>query len=339
VDKNISIHDVAEMAGVSISTVSRVLNDRSRVAEKTRHAVEKAVRRLNYSPNIRGRALSLQRTDTIGLVLPDFMGDYYGRLMEGVDEAARKASYHLIVTKAKGTTVKKEAIQRLLNGGRVDGLILMVDRQNEELLEGLDRIGRPLVILDKDVGHRHLNNVLVDNRTGARDATDHLISVHQHTNLIFVGGPKDNIDSMDRADGFRDALRAAGIKTRAGRFLATDYNYISGFRVAQKLVPKLKEKKRWGIVAANDELACGIMEALIREGFRIPNQVAVVGYDDSHLARLSHPTLSSVRIPLKEIGHTAVRIILNKLREPSSECSKIILKGRLVLRHSCGCAQ
>jgi DNA-binding LacI/PurR family transcriptional regulator len=336
--KQISIHDVANMAGVSIATVSRVLNERDRVAEKTRQSVEKAVKRLSYSPNMRGRALSMQRTDTLGLILPDFMGDYYGGLMEAVDEAARKAGLHLMVTKAKGSMEKRKSIKRLIAGGRVDGLILMLDQESEELLEELCSIKAPLVILDEDVGHRHLNNVLVDNRTGARDAMDHLIKMHGIRNLMYIGGPGDNVDSRNRASGCRDAMIAANIKPRLDQFITTTYDYESGFNAAKKLVIRFRKKKKWGIVAANDELARGVIEALIREGFRVPEDIAVIGYDDSRLAMLNQPALSSVRVPLKEIGYSAVKIILECLANSDIQSTKIILKGQLILRQSCGCS-
>lgn len=332
-----SIHDVAEMAGVSIATVSRVINKRDRVSPGTRQTVDRAINRLKYRPNTRARALSSRRTDNLGLVLPDFMGDYYGRLMEGVDEGARIAGLHLMVTKAKSGEDKRDAVERLLVEGRVDGAILMLDQPDEDLLDQITQVKGPLVVLDLDVGHRHLNNVLIDNRTGARDAADHLIHAHNLRNLIFVGGPENNIDTREREEGFRDALKSAGIAVYKNRFFFTDYDYEAGYKLAVHICSRLTKDKRWGVIAANDDLARGFMEALIRKGYRVPEDVAVIGYDDSRLADLTRPPLSSVQVPLNEVGRTAVKIIMDNIHNPAFRPTKIILKGTLVLRSSCGC--
>ena len=188
VKQKISIYDVAKEAGVSISTVSRVFNRRDRVAPDTRKAVEKAIRRLEFLPNTQARALSRKRTDTIGLILPGFRGDYFGRLMEGVDEEARHADLQMTVSKATGPDAKIKTIKRILNEGRVDGLILMLDEMKGEVLDQLHDSDTPVVILDKDVEHRHLDNILLDNRTGARDATLHLIQVHGHDEYAVCRG-------------------------------------------------------------------------------------------------------------------------------------------------------
>ena len=204
-DDNISIHDVARMAGVSISTVSRVLNGRDRVSQETRKTVEAAIEQLNFFPNNRARALSRKRTDTIGLIVPGFLGDYFGRLMEGVDEEARLAGFHLMISKANTPQTKVDSIKRILTEGRVDGLILMLDELKGKVLDHLEDIRSPLVILDTDVGHRSLDNVLVDNRTGAHLATRHMLEAHGLRNLLFIGGPEGNTDSLERAAGFRAA--------------------------------------------------------------------------------------------------------------------------------------
>jgi LacI family transcriptional regulator len=213
----------------------------------------------------------------------------------------------------------------------------MVDQMSGGAVRQLENPESPVVVLDEDVGHRHLDNVLVDNRTGGRDAAQHLIQTHGIQNLIFLGGPQDNIDSRDRARGFSDALAAAGIEDSPDLHFSVPYDFRAGFERTQEIIPRYLGGPRWGLVAANDDLALGAMAAVQRAGLRVPDDVAVVGYDDSHLARFGTPQLSSVRVPLKEVGRTAVRMVLEWLRDERREPSTVILKPRLIARQSCGC--
>ncbi|MCB2156603.1 LacI family transcriptional regulator [bacterium] len=336
--KGPSIHDVAREANVSIATVSRVVNGPSRVAEKTRHRVEAAMRRLNYKPNIRARALSRKRSETLGLILPDLFGDYFGELMRGVDDRARQEGLHLMVTRAQGEREEHNAAEQFLQGGRVDGLVLMIPEIADRTLEMLSDLAAPIVILDKDVGHYHLDNILVDNKTGARDMTNHLLKAHARTDLIFLGGPELNIDTRDRADGFRDALRSAGIPPQDDQFVYTDYDYDAGYEVGRDLAKRVKSRDgHWGIVAANDDLAKGVIDAFARAGIEVPNDVAVVGYDDSRMARLTRPSLTTVRVPLREIGALAVEMLIERISGQRTRPFKTIMKAQLVPRESCGC--
>lgn len=334
--QDLSIHDVAREAGVSIATVSRVMNGRSRVAPETKKRVEQAMGRLRYSPDLRARALSLGRTDTIGLILPDLFGDYFGELMRGVDEGAREAGTHLLVSRAADREDEKKLFAQMLQGRRVDGLILMISQRSDSLLDTLAQVNAPLVILDQDVRHHHIDNILVDNRTGARDATQHLIAVHGARDLVFLGGPKDNIDAQDRASGFRDALTAAHI--RGGRDLVhfSDYSYESGYALTRNIA-RMKRKTQWGLVAANDDLARGAIDALTESGLRVPEDVRVVGYDDTRIARLTRPALTTVKVPLREMGREAVSMILDRRDGRRTLPRKSIVKGTLIIRTSCGC--
>lgn len=334
----LSIHEVAREAGVSIATVSRVLNQRARVAPETRRRVEQAMDRLNYHPNLRARALSLKRTDTLGLILPDLFGDYFGELMRGVDERTREAGMHLLVSRAANEEDEERLAAQLLGGGRVDGMVLMVSQRSEKLLNALARLDAPLVVIDQDVAHRHIDNLLVDNRTGARDATEHLVHIHGLQKLFFLGHQPGNIDAEERASGFADALAAAGIPALDEQLIPCTYDYECGFDALGRLAPALHAAaEKIGIVAANDDLARGAIDALQEHGIHVPSQAAVVGYDDSRIARLARPALTTVRVPLEEIGRQAVEMLLERSSGRRSESTKRIVKGQLVIRQSCGC--
>ena len=335
---SITIHKVAKAAGVSISTVSRVVNDLGRVAPCTRRRVETAVRRLNFHPNSRAQALSRKRTDTIGLIVPDFEGQYFSMLMEGAHEEAREKGMHIMVLKAKGAKAKIEAVVRLSSGGRTDGVVLMLSDLYSEVLEGIGSITKPLVILDQDVNSWRLDNVLLDNRLGSFEAAQHFIDVHGITNMFFVGGSENNVDSTARASGFADALKSAGLDVDGRQFFCNNYSYDEGYHLAkEKLFPLIDSALRYGVVAANDDIACGVIDALMDMGIQVPLQVGVIGFDDSDIAIHRRLKVSTMRVPTKEIGRIAVRMVMNRLSGQSSEPAKVILKAQLIVRESCGC--
>lgn len=337
-----TIHSVAKEAGVSISTVSRVINGLDRVAPSTRHKVEQAVRKLKFYPNSRAQALSRQRTDMIGLLVPDFGGQYFTMLMEGAYEQAVDYGINIMVIKAKGAEAKINAVTRLRAEGRTDGVILMLDELHDKVLEVVRQDDQPLVILDKDVEHRRIDNILVDNLTGAFEATMHMLDVHRVTRMFFVGGPKINVDTTERAQGFANALKSVGMEIDGSLFYAKHYAYDNGYSVAKnEIIPLITRGELSGVVAANDELACGIIDALVESGIQVPQEVGVIGFDDSQLAVRRKLKLTTMRIPMKEIGRAAVRMIMNQLDDNAvrSGPSKLILKAELVVRNSCGCGK
>lgn len=336
--KSITIHNVAKAAGVSISTVSRVVNKLGRVAPETRRKVESAIQELDFHPNMRAQALSKKCTDTIGLVVPDFEGQYFSMLMEGANEEAERNGVHLMVLKAKGSRSKVEAIIRLCSGGRTDGLILMLDELWDNVLDVVGNVDSPLVILDKDVHYRRLDNILVDNRMGAFEAAKHLIDVHGAKELFFVGGPENNVDTTDRAKGFSDALTLAGLNAKGRQYYGRAYSYDEGYKLTKDRIARIIDSgRRSGIVAANDDIACGVIDALEDMNIKVPDHVGVIGFDDSYIAIRRRLKLSSMRIPMKEIGSAAVKMVLGRIEDRELEPSKVILKARLIVRESCGC--
>lgn len=336
--ESITIHNVAEVAGVSISTVSRVANNLGRVAPETRRKVELAIRRLNFQPNSRAQALSRKRTDTIGLIVPDFEGQYFAMLMEGAHQEAQASGVHIMVLKAKSPEEKIEAVTRLCSQGRTDGVILMLSDLYSGALESIGHINSPLVILDQDVHSWRLDNILLDNRLGAFEATRHFIDTHNIDDVFFLGGSEDNVDTTGRALGFSDALKGTGLEAEQRQFFCRIYSYDEGYRLAGKnIFPLIKPQKRYGVVAANDDIACGVMDFLMDSGIEVPKQVGVIGFDDSPIASQRRLKMTTMKIPTKEIGRMAVRTILNRLISKVNEPAKIVLKAELIVRQSCGC--
>lgn len=333
--KNLSIHDVAAEAHVSIATVSRVINGKDRVAPETRTRVEEAMRKLDFRPNRQARALGLRKTNTIGLVLPDLLGEFFSELMHGVDTAARDSNMNLMVIRAVGADEEEAVCEEFLGSGAVDGLIFMISQLDDKAIHELARYRKSLLVIDRDLGDKGIDNVLVDNRSGGFEATCHLIEDSKVEHLVFVGGPDKNIDSRDRYLGFMDAVQRSGKHLQEDHYFSTDYSYTSACEVALSLRSRIQGSRgRWGIVAANDSLARGVIDTLLDANISVPQKVAVVGYDDSQLSRLTRPQLSSVRVPLRELGRTALCLLRDRINGVRLEQSTIVFKGRLIKRAS-----
>ncbi len=337
---NITIHNVAKIAGVSISTVSRVVNDLDRVAPDTRNRVEKAIRKLGFRPNSRAQALSRKRTDTIGMIVPDFFGQYFAMLMEGAHEEAQTKGVHIMVLKAKTPDEKLDAINRLCTEGRADGVILMLSELYPHVLEVAGEIAAPLVVLDKDIRGYRYDNILVDNQLAAYEAAKHFLEVHDVDGLFFVGGSESNVDSIARARGVFEAIETLKPKAEGRQFFGQGYSYEEGYRIAQaEVLDRIQTGRKYGVIAANDDVACGVMDALLDHNIDVPAQAGVIGFDDSYIASHRRLKVTTMRVPTKEIGKVAVRMILDRLSGKVSEPVKILLKAQLIVRQSCGCGR
>ena len=263
--------------------------------------------------------------------------------MEGAHQEAQANGFHIMVLKANGPEEKIEAVTRLCSQGRTDGVILMLSDLNytalySDVLEGIGYINSPLVVLDQDVHSWRLDNILLDNRLGAFEATRHFIDTHNVDDVFFLGGSENNVDTTDRALGFSDALKGTGLEAEQRQFFCRNYSYDEGYRLAGKnILPLIEAQKRYGVVAANDDIAGGVMDFLMDSGIEVPRQAGVIGFDDSPIASQRRLKITTMRIPTKEIGRMAVRTILNRLTGKVNEPAKIVLKAKLIVRQSCGC--
>jgi LacI family transcriptional regulator len=331
-ESSVSIRDVAEAAGVSIATVSRVINNSSTVTPPTAAKVREAIRRLNYVPNALAQALSARGSHVLGLALPRFHGEFMTWLLHGADEEATRLGYHLMMT----TIAKSDdghARRQIVGSSLIDALLVVITEAEDPLAQDVAATGVPTVILDTDMSARGLDSVVLDNERGTREAVEHLLRWVEPHRLYFVGGPKGNFDTIQRAKAFTETLSGLGISVSPSQVSFGDYSLDWG--------------KEWGIrtnrhklldgaaiLAANDKIACGIMQAASDAGLRVPDQVRVVGFNDSQIARLVRPRLSTVALPMAEMGAMAVRLLVRRIEDPTAEvvCSKLATK--LIVRES-----
>lgn len=333
----VSIEDVAKRANVSISTVSRVLNRRNLVNERTRKRVEQAIQELGYRPNVFARGLMLRKSNILGFVLPDLHGEFYSEIIRGATQQARELGYHLIVSAVDAEDDGQDVLGMVGTQGLVDGMIVMVSEMDSQIRTTLASMDLPLVVLDAEVeGIKH-DTVTIDQRRGAEAMVQHLVANRPNERLIFMGGHETNLDSIDRLEAFRYVLGQAGRSVSDEDVYHLDYSYQMAYDLT------LDHLKSWTsnpttVFAANDEMAAGVISAAAARRFEVPQDLRVTGFDDTRIAQLTWPKLTTVRVPMAEMGATAVELMCQRLDDPELPLRKVTLQAELVVRESCGVA-
>jgi LacI family transcriptional regulator len=325
-----TIYDVARLAGVSTATVSRALNGTGQIAPATRAAIDAAVEQLGYHPNTVARSLVTKSTQTIALLLPDITNPFYAELVSGIQERALEARHTMLLCTTESDPEREEQYLSLLrakqvDGVLVDGLVLPPDRIARFVREGL-----PIVCLDRDVDSTSVPLVQVDNRLGARLATEHLLSLG-HTRIAHVSGAPDLRISQERVQGYRDALAAAGVKPDWDLIAVGSFLEEGGYEAARTL---LDRSDFTGVFAANDLSAIGVMHAIVESGRAIPGDVSVVGFDDLRLSRFTTPPLTTIHQPAFEIAQRATQLLLDLADGREVTQLLHLLEPELVVRRS-----
>jgi LacI family transcriptional regulator len=294
-----TIRDVAREAGVSVASVSRVLNRLPNVRPELKDRVEAAARRLGYVPHAGARGLSLARTGTIGVVLPDLHGEFFSEMLRGMDREASARGMHLLLSNMHADPLHGIEAMRTMRG-RVDGLVVMAPHVDPDLLFAHLPANVPAVLLNCPDNRQGRMELRIDNRAGARTMTDHLIATGRR-NIIHVAGPRGNIEAEQRADGYRQSMAAAGLPAM---ILPGNFDEDSGRAAVATLAAR--QIAADAIFAANDMMAIGAMMALRDAGVDVPETIAVAGFDNIPLARLVSPALSTMAVDIADMGARAI---------------------------------
>ncbi len=330
-----TIHDVAALAGVSIATVSRVINGSSRVSSAIHAKVQNAISALNFVPHTAARVLAAQKTNTIGLILPEVSGFYFSPLLNGIEEAIRNTGYDLLVHSSLSRPENLEQPTLKLGEHNTDGLLIYTASVSNEELNRLHSHGFPMVLLLQsppeglDIPH-----VTIENKTGAEKIINHLIEVHGHRKIAFLEGPETEEDSYWRKQGYREALLKHGIRFDP-KLVASGY---FDTPTAQKSVAEwlVKGLEFDAIFAGDDDSAIGAITALQYTDLRVPEDIAIVGFDDIYVSQYLSPPLTTVSVPIEQAGFTAAQQLIHLLHHETVD-TKIILPTELKIRRSCGC--
>jgi LacI family transcriptional regulator, galactose operon repressor len=329
-----TISDVAKQARVSIATVSRVLNGTTPVTEERAARVREAIAGLNYVPRAAARVLASRRTNMIGLLLPEIGGAFFQLMLRGVEAGVREAGFDLLI---HATHMPHDGIapRRALGEHNTDGLILFTDSVDLDEVRHLHSVGHPAVLMHRSSpDDLNIPMITVENKSGAYQAVRHLIEVHGRRRIAFLRGIEDQEDAAWRERGYREALEEVGLTFDPALVGQGDFDSAA----AQDTV------RGWlrdgialdAIFAADDESARGAMAALRAAGKRIPQDVAVVGFDDVTFASFLIPPLTTVRAPIEQVGREAVRQLVKLIRSGAAD-PQTLLPTELIIRESCGC--
>ena len=329
----VTIRDVAREAGVSVATVSRVLNDSGPVSDSARARILEIAGKLRYAPNEAARTLITSRTSALGVILPDLHGEFFSEVIRGLDQAAKASGYHLLVSGSHNDGAETEAALRAMRG-RVDGLVVMAPNENTAGVVGGTPQGVPIVLLNCPTTDGHVDSIEIDNYGGAYAMVRHLSGPARRRVAVIVG-TANNRDAAERLRGYRDALRDLDLERSAKWELAGSFTEASGYEAARRFVA-LRPRPE-ALFASNDSMAIGALSALREAGVRVPEEVAVGGFDDIPMARYTSPPLTSVRVPMGELGAQAVRRLVRTLEKGVRQVARReTLPTTLVVRASCG---
>ncbi len=333
----ITIRDVATRASVSYQTVSRVLNGRPDVAAETRLRIQQVIEELGYRPSAIARSLISKRTYTLGLITADFSDYFFTQVIVGAEAEARKHGYFFMLCSTERNPADEPEYFKLLTERNVDGILFArpsTEQDNRHIFALLEQ-GMALVTTAYYVPGQSLTVVDVDNVDGGFQAVNCLVSAG-HSRIAMIAGPSGWKSVDDRTYGYRLALEQVGVPVDPDLIEHSDWSYEGGYNAIQHLLER--NLLFTALFAQNDSMAIGAIRALHEAGLRVPDDVAVVGYDDIPAAAYSNPPLSTIRQPMWKVGEVATRLLIETIENPDAEKKEVLLKAEFVQRASCGSA-
>ena len=324
--------DVARLAGVSTSTVSHVINNNRFVSEQVREKVDQAIRELNYAPSALARSLKINQTRTIGMLLTASSNPFYSEVVRGVENSCYERGYSLILCNTEGDEERMNRSLETLMQKRVDGLLMMCTETHLPSAEILNRYPSvPMVMMDW-APFEGRGDIIQDNALlGGELATQHLID-RGYTRIACIAGPQDKTPARLRLEGFHKAMASSGLPVLPGYVVDGDFEFQGGFNAMNQLLAL--DSLPDAVFTSNDAMAVGVYHALFQAGLRVPQDIAVMGYDNIELARYLTPPLSTIHQPKDELGELAIDTLIHRMRDPDASQQTLVLTPELVDRGS-----
>ena len=332
--QHITITDVAEQAGVSIQTVSRVINNRPEVSPETRQRIQATINELGYQPFVNARGLAAKRTYTLGLVTADFSDFWFSHVVTGAEKEAQKRGYCFMLGNSTCDPEDEPIFLKLLTERHVDGILFVrgnCENEYNHLLR-LSEFGVPVVTTGHHLPDVGLSMVDVNNVGGGYKATEYLIGLG-HNQIAMITGPSDWKSVNDRSEGYLQALQTAGISADQDLILEGSWLHQNGYEKTKLLLER--SKPFTAIFAHNDRIARGAIHALYEAGFKVPDDFSVIGYDDIPEAEFSDPPLTTIRQPMDEIGQAATNLLIKMIEDLIVTPEQIMFETTLIVRSSC----
>jgi len=327
----VTIYDIAEEAGVSIATVSRVFNDNPRVSEATRASVIQIAERLGYQPHVSARSLARRQTETVSAIIPMLSNYFYAEILKGLQDRMSDSPYDLLVFSAPTLDEVGGQLEKALHRGRSAGVMLFSAPVEEEMEARLKRSNLPIVLVDSF--HTAFDSISTDNRRGGEAAAEFIISTGAKTPAVLMANPH-SVPASHRLDGFKAALSRFGIELPDSNILVSSMGYHDGFneQAGYEGMKSLLESdvKPDAVFATSDVQAIGALDALRQSGISVPEEIQVIGFDDLPIAR--YLGLTTLRQPMHEIGARAFDLLMERLDRPSTTVAHTVFAPSLIKR-------
>ena len=329
----VTIHDVAAHAGVSAMTVSRVFNEPQRVSVRTRERIEQAIEKLGYTPNALARGLK-GSARTLALVIPDVSNPFFTQIVHGAEEVARGQNYTVFLGNTDSSTENERHYLHKMLSHQIDGLLIVpMGDKSKPVLQQVRAKGVPFVLIDVKVSGIEADLVVGDNTRGAFVLTEHLVKLG-HERIALVSGRRDISTIADRERGYKEALKHHNINVNATYLVPTDFSAQEGYEAVKALLALPQPPT--ALVISTNILAIGAIDAVRAAGLRVPDDVALVCFEDIELASALQPFLTVMAQPARDFGRTGVKFLLDRIAEPQRALQQVSLSPRLLVRVSCG---
>ncbi len=327
--ETITIYDVAREAGVSMATVSRVVNGNQNVKETTRRKVLDVIERLDYRPNAVARGLASKKTTTVGVVIPDIANSYFASLARGIDDIATMYKYNIVIANSDGDDGKEINVVNTLLAKQVDGLVFLAHNLSDKIRAEFSRTRTPIVLAGAVDPEDQIPSVNIDYTVATNEVTLELAKNNQK--IALVAGPMVNaINGKERLVGYQEALAESGLTFSEGLVFETTYSYPSGLKLAERV----KASGATAAVVTDDEVAVGLLNGLVNSGVKVPEEFEIITANNSVITEFTRPTLSSIEQPLYDLGAVSMRLLTKMMNKEEVEGKRVILPHGFVKRGS-----
>lgn len=330
---NARIKDVAKKSGVSVATVSRVLNGGDNVSDKLKQTVLKAIEELNYSPSHIARSLVTKKTNIIGVIVPDLTSSFFSTILSSIEENASANNYNIMVCNIAEDLDKELKYLNLFKQIRVDAMIVMHEKTDDRIKKLISGLQMPVVFCSCRAEGINVLSIIINDYAATYDATKYLIDLG-HRNIAYLGGDLRDITSGEnRYEGYKKAMLDNGLLLNEQYIRFGDYKIQSGYTLMEGVLRC--NPKPTAILAASDDMAVGALGCIIDKGYKVPEDFSVMGFDGSSMTEIVRPRLTSMHQPIKEMGAMAIKILMEHLEENTEFLDQIVLKHKIVERESC----
>jgi DNA-binding LacI/PurR family transcriptional regulator len=326
-----TIYDIAKEAGVSIATVSKVINGKGRISVETRSAVFAIMERLDFQPSVIASALTGKKTFTLGLLVPDVSNPFFAEIARAIEDQGHQLGYSVVMCNTDNKDEKIERYISLLLQKSVDGIIIATGIEKKEILEQLLAKGLPIVLIARELPFIAVDTVVVDDYVGGCMAANHLLEMG-HKEIAFLAESQKVSSSRERMRGFRQTMLDAGLLLNEQWLKVCDYKVEDG---NSKTLELLQEDRRpTAIFACNDMLAVGALQAAREMKINVPSELSIISFDNTILSSVTNPPLTTIAQPMEQMGKLAVDLIVQNIKESNHQKQRIVLRPELIIRES-----